>query len=168
MPPLTEMLSHCSPERGPYRSHVTEHMAKGGKYFEDLSIGETAERATLITAEMVRQFASFSGDDNPNHLDKDYAAKNNLPEPSVHGMLYVSLLSGVLGSELPGHSSIYLSQSVQFHGDVHIGDTLIARVAVTALEPETSKITLSTTCLVKGEIVLDGEAIMLLPRQPPN
>jgi len=81
-------------------------------------------------------------------------------------MLYVSLLSGVLGSQLPGHSSVFLSQSVQFCGDVHVGDTLVARVTVMELDPATAKIVLQTDCLVEGKTLLEGTAVMQLPRRP--
>ena len=135
------------------------------KYFEDLKVGDRAERATVITAEMVRQFAIFSGDDNPTHVDPDYAAKFSMAEPSVHGMLYVNLLSGILGSELPGHASVYLAQSVNFHGNVHVGDVLTARVTVAELDPVTGRINLDTDCFVGDKHVLDGKAVMRLPRR---
>ncbi len=140
-------------------------MAGQARHFEDLKIGNRAEQATLITKEMVEKFTIFSGDDNPSHVDADYAAKFNLPEPSVHGMLYVSLLSGVLGSKLPGHASVYMSQSVNFLGDVHVGDVLIARVTVVELDPATASIGLQTDCFVGDERVLDGKTVMRLPRR---
>jgi 3-hydroxybutyryl-CoA dehydratase len=123
-------------------------VAEHARYIEDLKVGDRAERVTPITAEMVRQFAAFSGDDNPTHIDPDYAAKFNMPEPGVHGMLYVSLRSGVLGSELPGHASVYLARSVNFHGNVHVGDVLTARVTVAELDPATGRIGLDTDCFV--------------------
>lgn len=141
-------------------------MAGGEKYFEDLFVGDSAEKTTLITVEMVRQFAQFSGDDNPSHVDPAYAANHGLEQPSVHGMLYVSLLSGVLGAELPGHASVYLSQTVRFHGPVHVGDHLRARVEVAALDDSSGQITLRTTCDVGGALVMEGEALMRLPRRP--
>ncbi len=122
-------------------------MAGQTRYFEDLAIGDGGERTTLITAEMVKQFATFSGDDNPAHVDPDYAAKFDMSEPSVHGMLYVSLLSGVLGSEMPGHASVYLSQTVNFHADVHVGDLLTASATVTDL------------CIDKGMVSLSGRNV---------
>lgn len=140
-------------------------MVEDAKFFEDLKVGGRAERATLITAEMVRRFAAFSGDDNPTHVDPDYAAKFNMPEPSVHGMLYVSLLSGVLGSVLPGHASVYTAQSVNFHGNVHVGDVLTTRVTVAELDPVTGRVDLDTDCFVGDRHVLDGKAVMRLPRR---
>jgi len=43
-----------------------ETMTDRARYFEGLKVGDRAERATLITEEMVKQFAAFSGDDKSN------------------------------------------------------------------------------------------------------
>lgn len=133
------------------------------RWFEDIAIGDSAERAITITWEMVTGFVAFSGDDNPSHTDPGFAAAQGLARPSVNGMLYVSLMSGVLGSELPGHASIYLSQTVRFHEDVHVGDEMIARVRVIALDPDRREIVLQTQCLVGDRLCMDGEAVMTLP-----
>lgn len=133
------------------------------RYFEDIAIGDTAERSFVITDQMVAAFVAFSGDDNPSHTDQGYAVALGLDRPSVNGMLYVSLMSGVLGSDLPGHASVYLSQTVRFGHDVHVGDRMVARVEVIGLDAGRREITLSTRCLVGDRLCMDGEAVMTLP-----
>ena len=44
-----------------------------GLYFEDLSVGQSAETTKIVGAADVEAFAAVSGDTNPVHLDEDYA-----------------------------------------------------------------------------------------------
>ena len=48
--------------------------APQGYYFEDLKPGQEATYVRRITDEDIRAFAAVSGDNNPIHLDEDYAA----------------------------------------------------------------------------------------------
>jgi 3-hydroxybutyryl-CoA dehydratase len=46
---------------------------------------------------------------------------------------------------------------------VKIGDTVTATVEITALNAEKARVTLATVCTVKGEPVLEGEALVAVP-----
>jgi 3-hydroxybutyryl-CoA dehydratase len=54
---------------------------------------------------------------------------------------------------------------LRFKRPVRIGDTVTVRVGVSAIEPRTGVITMSTACVVNGKTVLDGEALVMVPRQ---
>lgn len=130
-----------------------------------LSIGDQATRRKTFSDEDVRAFAQISGDTNPIHLDDRYAAQTRFGRRLVHGMLTASLLSATLANDLPGEGTIYLSQSLQFKAPVFIGDTITATVEVTAFRAERGIATLATTCTNQdGAIVLQGEAVVLVPR----
>ena len=43
------------------------------------------------------------------------------------------------------------------------GDTATAIVEITNLNPEKKRVTLRTKCLVKEVVVIDGEAVVLVP-----
>ena len=43
------------------------------------------------------------------------------------------------------------------------GDTVVARATVTELVVEKTRAKLETTCTVAGRVVIDGEAVMLVP-----
>lgn len=76
-------------------------------------------------------------------------------------MLVASLLSGLLGEELPGRGSIYLSQSLRFEAPVFVGDTVTATVEVTAVRQEKRIIMLSTTCIRSdGVRAISGDALI--------
>ncbi|MFQ3647288.1 MAG: MaoC family dehydratase [Anaerolineae bacterium] len=129
-----------------------------------IKVGDSAERTTLITDERIRQFAAASGDMNSIHLDEEAAAQTRFGRRIAHGMLTASLISAVLGNDLPGVGSIYLSQSVKFKAPVFLGDTITARVTVTAYREDKRIVTLKTDCLNQdGQLVLEGEAVVIAP-----
>jgi enoyl-CoA hydratase len=125
------------------------------------SIGARAVRSRIFTHESVAQFAALVGDRNPVHLDTDFAAHTLFGRPIVHGMFVASLISAVLGEELPGPGSIYLGQTLRFEAPVYVGDTVIATVEVVAVREEKRMVTLRTECsTAKGVRVIAGEAVV--------
>ena len=134
-------------------------------YFEDLSVGQSAETTQAVDAGVIEAFAAVSGDTNPVHLDAAYAATTAFGERIAHGMLAAAYISAVLGVKLPGPGAVYLSQSLRFRRPVKIGDAVTARATITALDAERGRVTLETVCLVNGKPVVDGEAVVMLPRK---
>jgi 3-hydroxybutyryl-CoA dehydratase len=80
-------------------------------------------------------------------------------------MLSATFISAVLGEELPGHGAVYMNQSLRFRRPVKIGDAVTARVTITAIDAEKARVTFETVCLVDGKPVIEGEALMLVPRR---
>jgi 3-hydroxybutyryl-CoA dehydratase len=135
-------------------------------YFEDLSVGQSAEIARTVGAADIDGFAAVSGDVNPVHIDADYAATTVFGERVAHGMLAGAYISAVLGVKLPGPGAIYRTQSLKFRKPVKIGDTVVARVTVRELEERRGLATLETVCLVGEVTVVEGEAVVVVPRRP--
>ena len=136
-----------------------------GLLFEDLSVGQSVETLRLVTAADVEAFAEVSGDTNPVHLDEAYAQTTSFKTRIAHGMLSGAYISAAIGTKLPGPGSIYLSQSMRFRRPVKLGDTVLTRVTITALDPERGHATLATLCEVAGKTVVDGEAVIMVPRK---
>jgi 3-hydroxybutyryl-CoA dehydratase len=134
-----------------------------GCFFEDLSIGQTASFGKTITEADIVLFAAVTGDTNPMHLNAEYAATSIFGERIAHGMLAAGLITKVMGTQLPGPGTIYMSQTLRFRAPVRIGETVTAVVEITALNTEKHRATLRTVCLVKGEPVLEGEALVAVP-----
>ncbi|MCL1825172.1 MAG: MaoC family dehydratase [Betaproteobacteria bacterium] len=133
--------------------------------FEDLKVGQTASIARTVSEADILAFAGVSGDSNPVHVDEEFAASTMFKGRIAHGILSVSYISTVIGTKLPGPGTIYLSQSVKFKAPVRIGDTVVTRVTVTALEADKRRATLSTVCTVGDNEVTVGEAQILLPKR---
>ncbi len=132
---------------------------------KDLAVGDSAERLFTVSDEAVRAFAAVSGDDNPVHLDDDYARRTLFLGRVAHGMLLGAHVSAVLGKDLPGPGSIYLSQSLTFEQPVKIGAEVKVRVAVVSLDEASRKAALSTVCTVGDQVVASGQAVVVPPRR---
>jgi 3-hydroxybutyryl-CoA dehydratase len=136
-----------------------------GLYFDELAIGQSAETHHVVGAADIEAFAAVSGDLNPVHMDEAYAKGTPFGGRIAHGMLGASYISAVLGNQLPGPGAIYLSQSLRFRRPVRIGDPLVARVTVRALDAAKGHATLETLCLVNGKTAIDGEALIMVPKR---
>jgi len=127
-------------------------------------IGDSASLTKTFSDEDVRSFAEISGDKNPVHLDDEFASGTQFKRRLVHGMLTASLISAVMGTELPGPGSIYLSQSINFRAPVYIGDTITATITVIKIRTSKKIVTLETVCKNQRDmLVLEGEAVLLVP-----
>lgn len=134
-----------------------------GYYFEDLEVGMTDVFAKTVTEADIVLFAGISGDTNPVHLNEDFASQTMFKGRIAHGILSASFISTVIGTKLPGPGCIYVSQNLKFKAPVRAGDTVEAHCTVTSLIPEKKFITLQTQCIVAGKVVVDGEAMIMVP-----
>jgi 3-hydroxybutyryl-CoA dehydratase len=137
-----------------------------GYYLEDLSIGMSASYAKTITEADVILFAGISGDDNPMHINEEFASDTLFGGRIVHGMFSGALISAVLGTRLPGPGCIYVTQTLKFKAPVRIGETVTATATVKEIDADRRRVILETVCTVKGKMVLDGEALMMVNTRP--
>ncbi|MEX2642112.1 MAG: MaoC family dehydratase [Acetobacterales bacterium] len=136
---------------------------RDGYYFEDLRVGMTSEYSRTVDEADIAQFSQVSGDTNPVHLDEEYAKKSVFGGRVAHGMLSASFISKVLGTQLPGIGCIYMEQNLRFKAPVRLGDTVDTVVEVTELEAEKHRARLHTVCRVGDKVVIDGNALVLVP-----
>lgn len=130
------------------------------------AIGTQATLSRTITEDDILLFALVSGDHNPIHLDAEYAEKTLFGKRIAHGFLIGSLISAVLGNDMPGPGSIYLGQTLKFLAPIHIGDTVTVTVKVVAIREDKRILTLHTDCTNQhGKLVLSGEATVKYARE---
>ena len=134
-----------------------------GLCFEDIQLGMEETFIKKVSAEDVAMFGDVSGDTNPVHFDEVFAKSTPFGGRIAHGLLIASFLSTILGTKLPGPGAIYVSQSLNFRGPVRIDDLVTARAQVVSMCSEKFRVTFECECLVEGETVLDGEAVVLVP-----
>ncbi|HKX19377.1 MAG TPA: MaoC family dehydratase [bacterium] len=131
-----------------------------------IEVGQRASLTRTITDNDIEAFARLTGDNNPLHVDEAFALRSRFGRRVAHGLLSAGIVSAVLGTRLPGPGAIYLRQTLRFVRPVYPGDTVTATVEVTAYRKDRRMATLRTTCTdQRGDLVLDGEAIVLL--DPP-
>ena len=135
--------------------------------FEDLSVGMTETYTKTVKSSDVVGFAEITGDRNPIHLSEHFAANTPFKGRIAHGLYTASLISAVIGTRLPGPGAIYVSQTLRFLAPVKIGDTIDAIVEVAELNEERQRVALSCICKVGSTVVLEGEAVVKVPRREP-
>lgn len=163
---MTDIGGPCRPETDDSGSapRAAAYVSElDGYYFDDLALGMTAVHSRTVTESDIVLFCGISGDTNPIHLDHEYAAQTRFRGTIAHGMLSASFISTVLGTKLPGPGCIYVSQNCVFKAPVRAGDTVVARVTVIGLDPARKRVELRTTCTVGGKVVVDGDAMVLVP-----
>lgn len=134
-----------------------------GYFLEDLAVGMSAAHSKTVTESDIAMFAEVSGDNNPLHLDEAFAKTTQFKGRIAHGMLSAGFISTVLGTKLPGPGAVYLSQNLRFTAPVRIGDTVTARAEITQVNAGRKRVTLATTCSVDGKVVIEGEALVMVP-----
>ena len=133
--------------------------AMNGLYLEDLKVGMSAMFGKTVTEADIAAFAGVSGDTNPIHLHDGFARTTRFGQRIAHGMLSGSFISTVVGTKLPGPGAVYISQTMNFLAPVLIGET------ITAIDEKRRRVTLKTQCLNGDKVVIDGEALVLVPRR---
>ena len=127
--------------------------------FNDLRIGQRASLQKTFSAADVTMFAGVSLDVNPVHMSEGFAKTTMFGKPIIHGMLTASLISAVLGNQLPGPGTIYLGQELKFLAPVYVGDDITATVEIIELREDKKIVKLNTTCVNQdGNTVISGVA----------
>lgn len=134
-------------------------------YFEDLILGLAETYAKEVKSSDVIGFAEITGDRNPIHLSEHFAARTPFKGRIAHGLYTAGLISAVIGTRLPGPGAIYVSQTLRFLAPVKIGDTVVASVEVVALDEQRRRAELKCLCKVGETAVLEGEAVVKVPRR---
>ncbi|MEM1344621.1 MAG: MaoC family dehydratase [Pseudomonadota bacterium] len=142
---------------------MLDNTPRGTICIEEMEIGLSRSLTKCIEDYDIRLFADVSTDRNPVHLDDDYARETIFGGRIAHGMLTASLISAVIGEQLPGHGAVYLGQSLKFLAPVYPGDEVTATVTVKEIDLGRRRVTLDCICCVGEKAVLKGEALVLAP-----
>ncbi|CEP36400.1 MULTISPECIES: bifunctional enoyl-CoA hydratase/phosphate acetyltransferase [unclassified Halomonas] len=135
------------------------------KTYDEISIGDSAQLTRRLKTQDIELFAVMSGDVNPAHVDSEYAKTDMFHGVIAHGMWGGALISAVLGTQLPGPGTIFLTQSLNFLAPVGLGDTVKVRVEVTEKHPK-GRLTLACTCFNEhNTLVINGTAEVIAPRE---
>ena len=135
------------------------------KTYDEITLGDSASLTRQLTRKDIELFATITGDINPAHLDEEYAKSDMFHKIVAHGMWGGSLFSTLLGTQLPGPGTIYLSQTLKFLQPVALGDHITVTVTVTE-KKEHHRLVLSCSCINQlGNEVITGSAEVLAPTE---
>ncbi len=147
-------------------------------YVEDLPLEKTfVTSGRTITEADVVAFAGLSGDFNSLHVDETFAASTPFGERIAHGLLVLSIASG-LSTRLPVLHALQPSllgmTEVTCHwlAPVRIGDTLRVELTFTAAQRTRSgtrgRVTERRVVLNQDDVtVLDSRWTLLVATRPP-
>jgi acyl dehydratase len=125
-------------------------------------MGRVFETRRTFTQDDFDRFAELSGDDNPIHVDAEFAATTRFGRTLCHGMLLFSAAAAAMRHHLPG--SILLDQTLKFPGPTFAGDECTIRIEVLSLSPDRKRASLSTIISKNdGTTCLEGQAEVSLP-----
>lgn len=125
--------------------------------FGELKIGQNFSFKHRVLQEDVEAFATLSGDFNPLHVNKEFAANTQFRRPVVHGIFTASLVSRLVGMHLPGPGALWISQSFEFKGPAFVGDELTISAKLMKISQSVKIATISVSVVnQKNEIILDG------------
>ena len=132
--------------------------------FADIKIGDKAIFGKTVTEADVFAFAGITGDFNPIHVNGEFAKNSMFGRRVAHGMLTASLVDQTL-TNLGGLGTIHMSQTVRFMAPVCIGDTVMVSSEVTSKNDEKCRMTVKSVITnQEGKTVLEGEALIMMPR----
>ena len=129
------------------------------------AVGYSYEHQFSFSQEAVKLFAQVTGDNNPVHLDSDYAATTAFKKPIMHGFLSGSIFSKVFGTIYPGEGTIYLKQEMVFKRPMFVDINYTAKFHVAAIDIQ--KATLEMECKVVDadeKICIEGKAVLMNKR----
>jgi len=132
--------------------------------FDEIAVGDTASIARTLSQQDMQLLARVSGDANPVQSDPAYATTDMFHQVIAPGMWGGGLISAVIGTELPGPGTIYLSQTLQFIRPVRLGDTVTASVTVTGRRAGQNIVLLDCRGVNQnGQEVITGQAEVEAP-----
>lgn len=132
------------------------------KTYDEIAVGDRAELTRTLNAEDVELFSVMSGDASPAGIEA--GAGDAFHKVISQGMWGGALISGLLGTELPGPGTIYRSQTLRFCQPVGIGDTVTVTVTVRSKGPDKPLVTLDCECRNQDdEVVVTGSVEVEAP-----
>ncbi len=132
--------------------------------FDEIKVGDQAKLTRRLTRTDVKTFAVLSGDLNPTHVDDRYARQYGDGKLVAHSMWGGALISSLLGNELPGPGTQYVSQELHFLKPLQAEDTITATVTVREKKADRGTVVLDCMCEnQRGEVVAWGVAEVRAP-----
>ena len=130
--------------------------------------GDRVEVERTFTQRDFDDFAQLSGDDNPIHVDPEFAKTTRFGRTLAHGMMLFSTLSAVISTRLPGPGALILDQQLMFPGPTYTDERL--SVSVEVLEVHEDRATLKVAITKPDEpgvVCCQGETVVQMAPEAP-
>lgn len=148
------------------------YMVRGRTFDEFVIDEEIVSGARTVTEADVVNFACLSGDFHPEHMNGEYARKGPLGERIAHGLLVMSIATGLLNQTgaFEGTSIAIVEVTARFVKAVKFGDTIRAIQKIVGkketTKPDRGVLTSRITVLNQNdEMILEASLAALLYRR---
>ena len=112
-----------------------------------------------ITQEQLSAYAEASGDDNPIHVNEQFARTTMFGGTIAHGMLVLALIGEMM---FAAHGEAWASRGklkVRFKAPARPGDTITASAQLTREDAGSGNVEYAVQCAnAAGETVIEGRA----------
>ena len=131
--------------------------------FDEIEIGMQKSFKIFISEDYLDDFAKLSGDDNPLHMNEEYASSTSFKKRICSGMFLSSFFSRLVGMYLPGKHALHISQSSNFANPCFVGEKITVEGEVVDKSIATKIIKLETTITNEsGKRIIDGKAQVIV------
>lgn len=128
-----------------------------------LEIGQKAQISRTFTKKDIKKRGKLTGDTNPLFLSEDFSKEYEFESQIVPPDLIGTLISALLGTELPGPGTGWLKQSFEFTDVLPVGKEITAEVEITGIRPEKNLVDLWNSCIDSdGNVVYKGKSLVFV------
>ena len=126
------------------------------KQWDDINVGDRYTFTKEITKEDITAWVNMMGDDNPVHVEEEYAKTTRFGKIIAPGIMIAGFISTVMTKATFGN--VYSGQTLKFLKPVYVGDTITAVGEVIEKLEEKHRVVIKTECFNQnGELVITGE-----------
>jgi short-subunit dehydrogenase/acyl dehydratase/acyl carrier protein len=128
--------------------------------YDDFAVGDYVHFQRRFSAADHGKFAALSGDLNPLHHDKAYAANTPFGSPVVPLFLAAAPLSAIAGCMLPGHRSLILSSTLRALAPVPYDTDISYSATVVTMHEANETLALRVIAFREHQVLLDADLLV--------
>jgi 3-hydroxybutyryl-CoA dehydratase len=142
------------------------------KYFDQLTVGDVfaGTRGRTVTETDIALFSAVSGDWNPIHNDAAFAANGPFGTRIAHGLLLVSMMTGMAPISGRAVVALYGIDRIRFTNPVALGDTITYTSKIASLQPRGDRRGIADVdfeiCNQHSQVCVSGTIKILLNTTP--
>ena len=129
----------------------------------EYKVGMYAEIVRSFSENDVDLFSKLSGDENPVHLNEEYAKTTLFGRRIVHGALASSIFSALFANKLPGAGCIYLKFENKFLRPIYLNEKVIFKVEIIDILQEKKRVIFKTVAVSNDQECIMGMAELYIP-----
>ena len=139
------------------------------KGIDAIAIGQSVTLRKTVTEADVLRFAELSGDDNPHHTDREFAAGTRFGERIAHGALLIAYVSAAFTRYVEQHLDLqtplvsYGYDRIRFVKPVLLGDEVVVEHTIAEIDAADQRLFADVKITnQRGELVAVARHVMKL------